>query len=70
LCFEYQNLQTDEDRAEFFARHGTRWTEFARLVYFDLIRWTIVDPMHNLLLGELQEFSSSDRQLLIFETQV
>jgi hypothetical protein len=44
--------------------------KFARLVYFDLIRWTIVDPMHNLLLGELQEFSSSDRQLLIFETQV
>ncbi|KAF8584211.1 hypothetical protein K439DRAFT_1616910 [Ramaria rubella] len=31
--------------------HGTRWFEFARLPYFDVIRMTIIDPMHNLLMG-------------------
>ncbi|KAJ7148860.1 hypothetical protein C8R46DRAFT_1167134 [Mycena filopes] len=38
-------------REEFFSEHGVRWTEFARLKYFDLVRYTVVDPMHNLLLG-------------------
>lgn len=28
-----------------------RWTEFARLPYVDLVRYTIIDPMHNMLLG-------------------
>ncbi|KAJ7731484.1 hypothetical protein B0H14DRAFT_2409444, partial [Mycena olivaceomarginata] len=36
---------------EFFKKHGVRWTEFARLKYFDLVKYTVVDPMHNLLLG-------------------
>ncbi|KAG2365895.1 hypothetical protein BDR07DRAFT_1275829, partial [Suillus spraguei] len=34
-----------------FEEHGARWTELARLPYFDLVRQTIIDPMHNLLLG-------------------
>ncbi|KAJ7305462.1 hypothetical protein DFH08DRAFT_825153 [Mycena albidolilacea] len=51
LCFEYSTLTTDEERTEFFATHGVRWTEFARLKYFDIVRYTVIDPMHNLLLG-------------------
>ncbi|KAJ7791987.1 hypothetical protein B0H14DRAFT_2395176, partial [Mycena olivaceomarginata] len=35
----------------FFTKHGVRWTEFARLKYFDLVRYTAIDPMYNLLLG-------------------
>ncbi|KAJ7342832.1 hypothetical protein DFH08DRAFT_703492, partial [Mycena albidolilacea] len=38
-------------RAEFFRQYGAQWTEFARLNYFDLVKYTIIDPMHNLLLG-------------------
>jgi hypothetical protein len=38
----------------FFKEHGARWTELARLPYFDLVRQTIIDPMHNLLLGMLK----------------
>ncbi|KAJ6459895.1 hypothetical protein C8R45DRAFT_826624, partial [Mycena sanguinolenta] len=38
-------------RQAFFSTKGVRWTEFARLKYFDLVRYTVVDPMHNLLLG-------------------
>ncbi|KAJ7573251.1 hypothetical protein C8J56DRAFT_1008382 [Mycena floridula] len=36
---------------KFFSENGVRWSEFARLSYFDLVRNTIVDPMHNMLLG-------------------
>ncbi|KAF8194885.1 hypothetical protein K438DRAFT_1445334, partial [Mycena galopus ATCC 62051] len=51
LSFEYRALSTDEERDDFFSKHGVRWTEFSRLSYFDIVRHTIVDPMHNLLLG-------------------
>lgn len=40
-----------EERDEWFKTHGTRYTELSRLPYFDPIRCTVVDPMHNLLLG-------------------
>jgi hypothetical protein len=50
LSFEYRNLQDDTERGAFFKQHGVRWTEFARLKYFDIFEWTVVDPMDNLLL--------------------
>lgn len=51
-CYEWLNLETEDAREEFFTRVGVRWSEFARLEYFDMVRWTVVDPMHNLLLGK------------------
>lgn len=50
-CFEWKGLQSAE-RADFFASHGTRWSELSRLPYFDLVTQSVVDPMHNLLLGK------------------
>ena len=41
------------DREILLALHGTRWTELASLTYFDIVRQSIIDPMHNLLLGAL-----------------
>ncbi|EIW75570.1 hypothetical protein CONPUDRAFT_65494, partial [Coniophora puteana RWD-64-598 SS2] len=38
-------------REEHFKRHGSRWSEFMRLPYFNLVRQSVIDPMHNLLLG-------------------
>ena len=32
-------------------KYGTRYTELMQLEYFDCIRFTIIDPMHNLFLG-------------------
>ena len=52
MCYQYAALDTAEDKAAFFKTHGVRWTEFARLKYFDLVRYTVIDPMHNLLLGK------------------
>jgi hypothetical protein len=53
LCYEYARLPTEAEKAPFFTKYGVRWTEFARLKYFDLVKWTVIDPMHNLLLSKL-----------------
>lgn len=50
-CHLWRDLKTDQERTKFFEEHGVRWTEFARLPYFDIIRCTIIDPMHNILQG-------------------
>ncbi|KAI9062951.1 hypothetical protein FKP32DRAFT_768228 [Trametes sanguinea] len=43
----------DGEQAAHFKRHGTRWTAFSKLPYFDIPRMMVIDPMHNLLLGEI-----------------
>ncbi|KZV63255.1 hypothetical protein PENSPDRAFT_758090 [Peniophora sp. CONT] len=42
---------SNSKRNKILEEHGVRWSEFTRLSYFDPIRMTIVDPMHNILLG-------------------
>ncbi|KAJ7744275.1 hypothetical protein DFH07DRAFT_925148 [Mycena maculata] len=51
LAKEYRDISDPQEKEDFFTIHGVKWTEFARLYYFDLVRYTIIDPMHNLLLG-------------------
>ena len=42
---------TQESRNAKESLYGARYSELLRLPYFDCIRFTIVDPMHNLFLG-------------------
>jgi hypothetical protein len=49
---EWQRLP-EGDREDFFKEHGARYFELSRLPYFDPVRMTVVDPMHNILLGKL-----------------
>ena len=42
---------TQELRNAKESAYGSRYSELLRLPYFDCIRFTIVDPMHNLFLG-------------------
>ncbi|CAK5266228.1 unnamed protein product, partial [Mycena citricolor] len=51
LAKQYRDLETEAEKDAFFMEHGVRWSEFVRLEYFDIIRCTVIDPMHNLLLG-------------------
>jgi hypothetical protein len=51
LAEEYRSLANDTERTKFAKKHGVRWTEFARLHYFDPVRMVIIDPMHCMLLG-------------------
>ncbi|RDX43089.1 hypothetical protein OH76DRAFT_1361580 [Lentinus brumalis] len=48
---EYQACPSKNARDEFVKAHGVRWSELARLPYFDMCRMIVVDPMHNLFLG-------------------
>jgi len=57
-CYQWKDLQAEDEQDEFFAKHGVRWTELARLPYFDIIRCSMIDPMHNLLLGKLLRLKS------------
>jgi hypothetical protein len=36
-----------------FKKLGICWFEFARLEYFDPVRMTLINPMHNLLMGAI-----------------
>ena len=42
---------TSSQRNEIEAETGSRFTELMNLPYYDCIRYAIIDPMHNLLLG-------------------
>lgn len=50
--FEWRDLKTQKERDTFFGEYGVRWSELCRLPYFDPVGMTIIDPMHNLLLGK------------------
>jgi hypothetical protein len=50
-AYRWKELASDNDHKKFFDENGMRWTEFARLTYFDIIRCSVIDPMHNLLQG-------------------
>lgn len=52
---EFCSAQTSRERDDVVSWYGRRWSELERLPYFDITRYVVVDPMHNLLLGLLEE---------------
>ena len=48
---QWRNADTMAARRELERQNGTRWSELHCLEYFDPVRSTIIDPMHNLFLG-------------------
>ncbi|TBU52487.1 hypothetical protein BD310DRAFT_981846 [Dichomitus squalens] len=48
---QYQQCSSKGEREDFARKYATRWSELARLPYFDMCRMIVVDPMHNLFLG-------------------
>lgn len=47
----WKDAPTVEAREKIFEESGVRWSELLRLPYWDPIRFTVVDSMHNLYLG-------------------
>ncbi|KAG2192672.1 hypothetical protein INT47_009242 [Mucor saturninus] len=47
----WKSASTPSERHELEVENGVRWSQLHRLGYFDLVRGTIIDPMHNLFLG-------------------
>ena len=52
----------EERRAEIFEEYGIRYTELARLRYFDVVRMLVINPTHCSLLGTSL---STDTHLLL-----
>ncbi|KAF8588016.1 hypothetical protein K439DRAFT_1336500 [Ramaria rubella] len=50
-AWEWVNLGSTKERDKYFKSCRTCWFEFVCLPYFDVIRMTIIDPMHKLLMG-------------------
>lgn len=53
LAGAWRDAPTDKLRDAQFEAHGLRWSELLRLPYWDPTRYTLLDSMHNLFLGEL-----------------
>ena len=47
----WKHATTLSKRREIEKKYGIRFTELLRLPYFDTVRFVVVDPMHNILLG-------------------
>ncbi|KAI0826965.1 hypothetical protein BC628DRAFT_1502389 [Trametes gibbosa] len=47
----WKTMETKKERDEHFKKHGSRWAEIMRLPYYNCVKMTVIDPMHNLLLG-------------------
>lgn len=50
-AFDTLKATSESKRKEMERKFGSRYTELLRLPYYDCIRFVIIDPMHNLLLG-------------------
>ncbi|EGN97905.1 hypothetical protein SERLA73DRAFT_74155 [Serpula lacrymans var. lacrymans S7.3] len=51
---DWKNARTQDAREKVFARWGLRWSELLCLPYWDVTKFTVLDAMHNLFLGEFQ----------------
>jgi hypothetical protein len=51
---EWRDATSVQERNEIFEDWGLRWTELARLLYLDLTKCFVIDPMHAVLLGVAQ----------------
>lgn len=51
----YLDAADEKERNEAVRNSGIRWSELLRLPYFDTSRFVVVDAMHNLFLGLVQE---------------
>ena len=49
--FEWKHSKTLSARHKIEQEYGARFSELLRLPYFDTVRFSVVDPMHNILLG-------------------
>ncbi len=51
IAERWRDAQSESDREAITSAHGIRWSELLRLQYWDPIRFSVVDSMHNLFLG-------------------
>lgn len=48
---EWKHAETQVEHSKIEREHGVHYTELLRLPYFDTAHFSVIDPMHNILLG-------------------
>lgn len=56
LANQYKTLPNRSQQKAFESEHGLRYSELLQLPYFDITRFCVVDPMHNLFEGSAHHF--------------
>ena len=67
-AMEAKNANTATERTTIERTNGARYTELLRLPYFDVIRYHVIDPMHNLFLGIAKHAVSTWKDLNILRS--
>ena len=52
----HKHAKTAKDRRDIEKLHGVRYSVLLSLPYYNAIRFSMIDPMHNLLLGSAKTF--------------
>ena len=60
-----QNTTTATERRRIERENGARYAELLRLPYFDVVRFHVVGPMHNLFLGLAKRTTETWKSLSI-----
>jgi hypothetical protein len=53
IAMQWRDAASSAIRDELYAKFAIRWSELLRLPYWDPTRFTVLDVMHNLFLGDL-----------------
>ena len=56
IGLKHKHAKTAMERKDLEKKHGIRYTVLVTLPYYDAVRFCMVDPMHNLLLGSAKTF--------------
>ena len=61
-----KNASTPTERQELQQRYGVSWSVLCKLPYFDIVKYHLIDPMHNFYLGTAKHMVKiwKDRGLL------
>lgn len=54
VALEWKNARSADERQKLFERYGVRWSALLNLPYWNPILFTVLDSMHNLYLGIIQ----------------
>lgn len=55
---KWKHAKTIAERTKIEREYGVRFTELLRLPYFNTVRFSVIDPMHNILLGSSKHIIS------------
>ncbi|KAI0067506.1 hypothetical protein BV25DRAFT_1867919 [Artomyces pyxidatus] len=53
-AIRWRDAASEKEQQDLFEEHGIRWSELLRLPYWDVTKYSVLDSMHNLFLGDFK----------------